>query len=832
MSDLFERYPTGAAWDEVVGPDGIRPPYNHVHAELDALTTGELRSRAESLRRSSLAQGVDVAGEVRPFPLDIVPRVITAREWGALAPGVAQRVRALEALLDDVYGRQRVVADGVLPRAVVVSSARFTRAARGILPPNGVRVHVAGIDVVRDGADRWRVLDDNVRVPSGVSHVLSNRRALAQSFPELIASLAVRPVADHPQRLLHALRASAPEGVDDPVVVVLTPGVHSSAYHEHSLLARLMGVELVEGRDLFVAGGRVYMRTTAGRRRVDVVYRRVDDDFIDPVVLRPDSLLGCPGLLGVARAGNVTLANAVGNGVADDKLVYTYVPDLIRYYLGEEPILENVDTWRLGEPAALEEVCDRLEELVVKPVDGSGGTGIVIGPAASRDELDAVRRRLRRDPRGWIAQPVVQLSTLPTLAGDKVRPRHVDLRAFAVNDGEKVWVLPGGLTRVALREGQLVVSSSRGGGSKDTWVLGERRAPGHRGAPDAAATPAAERPVVAGVPRDGHDDGGSAARAAGRGAPRGEGGGVMLSRIAESLFSIGRYVERADGTARLLDVHLQLLLEDPRVEEETACRSLLAIMDLPGPADGTVGRRYVLDRLAYDRAAPASVAGALGAAREAAGRAREVISTELWECLSTTWNTLPAMTRGRRAHDYLHWVRERAAVVAGVVDSATGRDHTWQFLVLGRSVERADMTARLVASRAVAGGPTWGTLLRSCGAYEAFLHTYRGRIGDAQAAQFLLVDRHLPRSVVHALDRAERCLAAIEGPQATPGVQEDAARILGRARSHLEYLPMAQLQTNLLGEMETVKVACSRASDAVRARYFLGEPTDWVGERP
>ncbi|UFU04946.1 circularly permuted type 2 ATP-grasp protein [Ruania halotolerans] len=478
MADLFEGYPEGVAWDEMVEPGHqVRGPYQHVHRTMGSLNAGELRVRADALARSYLAQGVtfDVGGEERPFPLDSVPRVIAAEEWDELAPGIAQRVRGLEALLADAYGPQQAIADGVLPRSLIVSSGHFARAARGIEPPNGVRVHVSGVDVIRDSAGGWRVLEDNVRVPSGVSYVLSNRRAMAQTFPELFSTMRIRPVADYPRRLLHALHAAAPSGVDEPVVVVLTPGVYNSAYFEHSLLARLMGVELVEGRDLFCAGGKVYMRTTEGRRRVDVIYRRVDDDFIDPVVFRPDSLLGCPGLLGAARAGSVTIANAVGNGVADDKLTYTYLPDLIRYYLGEEPLLNNVDTWRLQEPEALAEVLDRLDELVVKPVDGSGGKGIIIGPAASRAELDEARSRLRADPRGWIAQPVVQLSTVPTLAGDSLRPRHVDLRPFAVNDGDDVWVLPGGLTRVALAEGQLVVNSSQGGGSKDTWVLGAAR---------------------------------------------------------------------------------------------------------------------------------------------------------------------------------------------------------------------------------------------------------------------------------------------------------------------------------------------------------------------
>lgn len=496
--EVFDDYPRGAAWDEMLGQDGqVRPVYQHVHALLASLSSGELQSRADTIARSYMAQGVtfDFAGEERPFPLDVVPRVVTEAEWDLVSPGVAQRVRALEAFLADVYGPQKVVADGVVPRSLIVSSTHYHRQAYGIEPVGGVRVHVAGIDLVRDEAGRFRVLEDNVRVPSGVSYVMSNRRAVAQGFPELFAQMRVRPVDDYPQRLLAALTAAAPDGVIDPTVVVLTPGVFNSAYFEHSLLARLMGVELVEGRDLFVSGGRVWMRTTSGRRRVHVIYRRVDDDFLDPVQFRADSHLGAPGLMACARTGTVTLANAVGNGVADDKLVYTYVPDLIRYYLGEEPLIANVDTWRLEDPGALEEVLDRIDELVVKPVDGSGGKGLVVGPAASQAELAALRAQLVRDPRGWIAQPVVQLSTVPTLVDGVLRPRHVDLRPFAVNDGTDVWVLPGGLTRVALPEGQLVVNSSQGGGSKDTWVLGTgvRRAapsaPSAVGAAVPAATP-------------------------------------------------------------------------------------------------------------------------------------------------------------------------------------------------------------------------------------------------------------------------------------------------------------------------------------------------------
>lgn len=496
MATLFDGYNTtreaprvrkGApAFDEMFAKldksSQPRESYKDLYNALAQMTQEELRGRTEALASSYLAQGVtfDFAGEERPFPLDAVPRVIESDDWARVEAGVAQRVKVLEMLLADVYGPQNSVRDGVIPASLISTSSHFHRQAAGIVSANGVRIHVAGIDLIRDEHGGWRVLEDNVRVPSGVSYVISNRRVMAQTLPELFVEMSVRPVGDYPYKLLQALVASAPEGVDDPTVVVLTPGVYNSAYYEHTLLARLMGVELVEGRDLFCSNGRVWMRTTAGPKRVDVIYRRVDDEFLDPLQFRPDSVLGSPGMLLAARLGHVTIANAVGNGVADDKLMYTYVPELTKYFLGEEPIIPNVDTWRLEEPAALEEVLDRLDELVVKPVDGSGGKGLVVGPDASKQELDQLRERLIADPRGWIAQPVVQLSTIPTLVEDGMRPRHVDLRPFAVNNGDEVYVLPGGLTRVALPEGELVVNSSQGGGSKDTWVVGNRsERPGH-----------------------------------------------------------------------------------------------------------------------------------------------------------------------------------------------------------------------------------------------------------------------------------------------------------------------------------------------------------------
>src|ERR1700755_3076897 len=465
------------AFDEMFDGDGnVRGPYKGILAELAPSDASELAARADALGRAFIDQGItfSLSGQERPFPLDLVPRVISAAEWTRLERGIKQRVKALEHYLDDIYGEQEILRDGVIPRRLITSCEHFYRQAAGIVPPNGVRIHVAGIDLIRDERGNFRVLEDNLRSPSGVSYVMENRRTMARVFPNLFATHRVRAVDDYASHLLRALRNSAATNEADPTVVVLTPGVYNSAYFEHSLLARQMGVELVEGRDMFCRDNQVYMRTTEGERQVDVIYRRIDDAFLDPLQFRADSVLGVAGLVNAARAGNVVISSAIGNGVGDDKLIYTYVPTMIEYYLGEKPLLANVETLRCWLDDEREEVLDRIDELVIKPVEGSGGYGIVFGPDASDKELAATARKIRSDPRACIAQPVVQLSTVPTQIGDRLAPRHVDLRPFAVNDGDDVWVLPGGLTRVALPEGSLVVNSSQGGGSKDTWVLASR----------------------------------------------------------------------------------------------------------------------------------------------------------------------------------------------------------------------------------------------------------------------------------------------------------------------------------------------------------------------
>ncbi|SHL38347.1 Uncharacterized conserved protein, circularly permuted ATPgrasp superfamily [Pseudonocardia thermophila] len=503
-SPLFDGYlnpdgPHRRAYDEMFSEDGeVRAPYRALHDAIATTSPEDLAARAEALDRAYLDQGItfSLSGQERPFPLDIVPRVLSASEWAKLSKGIVQRVRALEAFLADIYGDGEIVRDKVIPRRLITTCAHFHREAAGLIPPNGVRIHVAGIDVVRDEEGTFRVLEDNLRNPSGVSYVMENRRAMARVFPDLFKRQRVRAVGDYATHLLRALRRAAAPNVADPTVVVLTPGVYNSAYFEHSLLARQMGVELVEGRDLFCRDNVVYMRTTQGEERVDVIYRRIDDAFLDPLQFNPASVLGVAGVLNAARAGNVVIANAVGNGVGDDKLVYTYVPDMISYYLDEKPLIANVDTFRCWLDDERDHVLDRLDELVLKPVEGSGGYGILFGPNATREQLEEARKSILEDPRGWIAQPVVQLSTVPTKVGDRLVPRHVDLRPFAVNDGEEVFVLPGGLTRVALREGSLVVNSSQGGGSKDTWVLAGRSGEVDRELGEGglvAATPATSR---------------------------------------------------------------------------------------------------------------------------------------------------------------------------------------------------------------------------------------------------------------------------------------------------------------------------------------------------
>ncbi len=473
----FASYDLGAAFDEMFDTAGQpRPHYRALLDDLLACTPQDLRSRQAEADKAFLAQGItftvygDDQGTERIFPFDLLPRIITGDEWATLERGLTQRLTAINLFLKDVYHEGRILAEGVVPRDLVYSCRHYRREMRGVHVHRDIYVSIAGTDLVRLEDGRFVVLEDNLRVPSGVSYMLANREVTKRVFPGLFNRYNVKPIAHYGQALLATLRSLAPPNAADPTFVVLSPGVGNSAYFEHAFLAREMGVALVEGRDLLVHDTIVYMRTTSGLRRVDVIYRRVDDDFIDPLAFRTDSLLGVPGLLNAYRAGNVSLSNAIGTGVADDKAIYAYIPAIIRFYLSEEPILQNVDTYLLAEPADRNYALDHLDTLVVKAVGESGGYGMLIGPQSTAKERDHFRDLILADPRNFIAQPTLALSRAACFVDDRIEPRHVDLRPYVLY-GDKVTIAPGGLTRVALRKGSLVVNSSQGGGSKDTWVL-------------------------------------------------------------------------------------------------------------------------------------------------------------------------------------------------------------------------------------------------------------------------------------------------------------------------------------------------------------------------
>ncbi len=476
MTGLLDGYDKGAFFCELTDCAAQDPAVQLIAQRLAAMDPAELARRAHIAEIELFNQGItftvysDKDAIDRILPFDLIPRVLTAREWDVLERGVRQRVAALNAFIWDVYHDQRILRDGVVPAALVLGNANYRPEMVGFDVPCGTYVHVCGVDIIRDESGAFLVLEDNARTPSGVSYVLENRTMMRRIFPDLMDGIAVRPVGSYGMMLQAALAEIAPTDRADPQVVLLSPGIYNSAYFEHIFLAREMGVPLVEGSDLVVQDGSVWMRTTAGLAPVHAIYRRLNDDFLDPDVFRADSTLGVRGLVDVWRRGRVAIANAVGTGVADDKAIYAYMPRIIRYYLSEEPVLANVETHICGEAEGLAYTLANLEKLVVKPVGESGGYGLIIGPHATAQEIADFRVQLRADPANYISQPMISLSVSPTLAGNRLLPRHVDLRPFAIT-GQKTWVLPGGLTRVALREGSLVVKSSQGGGSKDTWVL-------------------------------------------------------------------------------------------------------------------------------------------------------------------------------------------------------------------------------------------------------------------------------------------------------------------------------------------------------------------------
>jgi uncharacterized circularly permuted ATP-grasp superfamily protein len=477
MGDFFSDYQAGEFFDEMfVGPGVVRPHYSKLFARFKEMEREEFDRKRALAASTFLTQGVtftvynDDQGTERIFPFDLVPRIVPADEWDLIERGLVQRITALNLFLHDIYHSQNILRDGVIPKQIIWEAAHFRPEFMHFDVPRNIYIHICGTDLIRDKDGTYLVLEDNARCPSGVSYVIENRQTMKRAFPSLLGQYRVRAVEDYSQELLNVLRYITPGGKKEPTVVLLTPGVYNSAYFEHSFLARSMGIEIVEGRDLVAQGGRVFMRTTMGLKPVDVIYRRINDDFLDPQVFRKDSGLGVPGLVEAYRDGNVSLANSIGTGIADDKAVYHFVPKMIRYYLSEDPILPNVPTYLAAIKEDLSYVLEHIPELVIKAVNESGGYGMLIGPQATKAECERFREKVKKNPRNYIAQPVVPLSRAPAFCDDTMQGRHLDLRPFILY-GEKVTIIPGGLTRVALRSGSLVVNSSQGGGSKDTWVL-------------------------------------------------------------------------------------------------------------------------------------------------------------------------------------------------------------------------------------------------------------------------------------------------------------------------------------------------------------------------
>jgi uncharacterized circularly permuted ATP-grasp superfamily protein len=476
--ELFKDYPVSPmVWDEMCSNNSIRDQYRVIHEFLQSISGEELSKKEELAKGLFMSQGVTFTvyssgeGIEKIFPFDIIPRIITAAEWSHIDQGIKQRLKALNLFLKDIYSSQFIVKDGIVPIELIYTCPHYIREMQGLKVPHDIYVHIAGIDLIRDYDGTFYVLEDNLRTPSGVSYMIENREITKRIFPDLIPKNHVQPVTQYPNLLHKNLMALSPRSIANPNVVLLTPGIYNSAYFEHATLARLMGVELVEGRDLVVDNHKVYMKTTKGLEQVDVIYKRVDDNFIDPLVFNPDSTLGVSGIMSAYRKGNVALVNAVGNGVADDKAIYAYVPDMIRYYLNEEPVLKNVPTHRLDNPDELRYVLDNINKLVIKKTNESGGYGMLMGYSATDEEINNYKLEIAKEPRQFIAQPTISLSTAPCYINGKILPRRLDLRPFALYGPGGIEIVPGGLTRVALREGSLVVNSSQGGGSKDTWVL-------------------------------------------------------------------------------------------------------------------------------------------------------------------------------------------------------------------------------------------------------------------------------------------------------------------------------------------------------------------------
>ena len=738
------------------------------------------------MERSFLLQGITFtvygadSSTERIIPTDLFPRIIDATTWDRIELGLKQRLLALNMFLSDLYGAQKILMDGIVPRDLVLGAPSYRREMVGLYVPNAAYANVCGSDLIRNETGEFMVLEDNLRVPSGVSYMLANRDASKRTFPEAFGAARVRPIENYPDLLLSTLKSMAGEWRSNPQVVVMTPGVYNSAYYEHAYLARLMGTPLVEGRDLVVHDNMVYMRTTQGLRRVDVIYRRVDDDFIDPLTFRRDSALGVAGLFNAYRAGSVVIANAPGTGVADDKAVYAYVPDIIQYYLDQDPILPNVETYLCRDPASLQHVLVNLDKLVVKAVGASGGYGMLIGPHATAAQRADFAEKLKADPSNYIAQPTLKLSTAPCLIDGQIEPRHVDLRPFILS-GAKTVVTPGALTRVALTRGSLVVNSSQGGGSKDTWVLAE-----------------------------------------------GEVAGMMLARVADSLYWIGRYIERAEHFCRLSEVMLSSVVDQTDSARQAAHIVLSAMGEDEADADAALRHPMnAVRNITLDREEPGSILNSLSHARENARQVRDQITTETWERLNMLYLRIISpqaeMAFSHNPGGYLQEIICDLHLFKGAADSTMSHGEGWRFLQLGVHLERAQLIARLldVCFGDAAGGYHLNehfaqlSVLRMACALEPYLRVYGAEIEQKHMINFILFDPEYPRSIRFSAARIQEHLTGI-GSLIEPLDSARPERLAGRLRARVEFADFEEFsRAGASAYLATVVAECARIHEAV-----------------
>ncbi len=789
----WPSYDPGQFYDEMVGPRGEpRPAVGPLWRHFAKLGPEELAERQQAADREMRAIGVTFTvcegstGVDRPWPFDIIPRVIPAEEWRLIESGLVQRLSALNLFIDDVYHDQRSVSSGVVPSELVAGSPNFHRECVGVDPPGGIWAHICGSDLIRDADGTVYVLEDNLRVPSGVSYLLENRMVAKHVFPEMFRHYSIEPVDPYVGRLANLLSSVSP-APGDPTIVVLTPGIYNSAYFEHAFLAQQLGVELVEGSDLVVLDDdAVYARTIDDLQRVDVIYRRIDDLFLDPEVFRPDSMLGVPGLIRAWRAGRVALVNVPGAGIADDKKVYSYVPDIIRFFLDEEPILATVPTLRCSEEKSLRFVMENIERLVVKPANESGGYGVLVGSQATPGELAHAVRQIGDDPKRWVAQPVVPLSTAQTLCGGEIAPRHVDLRPFTLLGPEGAYVTRGGLTRVARNEGltggqllpgrreqghlggrRLASRSDRAHG--DPCTVGRRtRAPA--GPMNRQVAPAPRLDPPHDLPKERT---------------------MLLARMAEAVYWAGRYLERAEGTARIVQVHTDTHFDLP-VGEDVGWEPLLAVVGVHSEfaerysaavetGDASVAEEDVIEFLLHGEGNGSSILASVTAARESFRRARPVVPREAWEACNNLWLACTdhldeAGTRQGR----VQWLRRVVAGcqrINGILLGTMSRDEAISFLSIGQNLERADLTTRVLDVRSESLHPKrgddpydvvhWMAVLRSLAAYQPFRRAMPARPQGGSTLRFLLQDVRFPRAVSACLTEVRshlKELARSEGP--------------------------------------------------------------------